>query len=80
MAARCRCDNYSGLVRMDDCNFSLKRIKEPNMKEWITEANPLKEASTFERMEASRNSKNGQLQVMFWKKELGNLPLQKFDT
>ena len=38
------------------------------MKEWITEANPLKEASTFEIMEASRNSKNGQLQVMFWKK------------
>ena len=48
MAARCLCNKYSSLERMDDCNYSVK--KTPCLKQWMVQADPPEEVSMFERM------------------------------
>ena len=62
--------------RMDSCNCSVK--KSVYMNEWMAEAYPPKDASTVRKWVAAcysylqiklyTNLKNGQLQVLFWKK------------
>ena len=48
-ACICGCNKYSSLLRMDDCKSSVKNT--PYIKEWVTQANISKEASTFETMD-----------------------------
>ena len=63
---------------MHGCNCSIK--KSPSMKKWMARADPSKEASAVKKLMAGHYSsfeiqfhntlKNGQLQVVFWKKRI----------